>query len=85
MTNLNVVLGPVIEALAADGYDTEISDHDDTITVQIMARADACSECLSPPEILKPIIAGLLHEAGVDKTVHVGYPPDWNGRVPQMV
>lgn len=82
MTALETTLQPVIIALEADGYEVAVSEDAGAVSFRISASADACEECLSPPEVLEPMITYLLRQDGRETTkVDLQYPPEWKGEV----
>ena len=52
-------------ALAADGYLMDIAEDADRVRVTITATAQACADCLVPPDLMR----GILGQA-------LGVPPD---------
>ena len=81
MVDLQEILKPVIQALDADGYGLGIQDDENTVALDIVARGDACEECLSPPAILESLVGHLFAEAGVARSIRLNYPAQWHGDV----
>lgn len=75
------ILSPITQALVADGYQAVVSVGSDVISVTISATSSACEECLSPPEVIEPLIADLLSQAGRTERVDLVYPAEWHGSV----
>jgi hypothetical protein len=73
------LLSPISEALKADGYETTLSVGSSTISIAIEATASACAECLSPPEVLEPLIKDLLASGGRTERLELVYPSAWKG------
>lgn len=79
MTDLTLVLEPVVQTLAADGYEVDLTIDSGSVRFQITAGHGACEDCLSPPAVLTPIIRRLLQEAGYTEQLQLIYPYGWNG------
>ena len=71
---LRQALAPLLEGLDADGYDTTVRETPRQVHVAIVARGDACSDCLSPPSVMEPMIRSLLREAGFQQDIVLTYP-----------
>jgi hypothetical protein len=68
VSTLDESLASIRDGLAVDGYQIEVIHADqDAMQVRITASAEACVDCLSPPEIMKLLISG---------AVEGRYPPD---------
>jgi hypothetical protein len=51
------------DTLAADGYELAWSMEDgDQIGIRVVAGADACADCLVPPELMRSIVDDELSE-----------------------
>jgi hypothetical protein len=46
--------------LAADGYELDAREEGERVVVTIAATPEACEDCLSPPEIMRPILGKTL-------------------------
>jgi hypothetical protein len=75
------LLAPISQALEADGFTTAVTATPGAISVSIEATPTACAECLSPPEVLEPLIQDILAGAGRSERVEVVYPAGWTGAV----
>jgi len=73
------LLSPISDALRADGYETAVTVGSTTISIAIEATPSACAECLTPPEVLEPLIKDLLASGGFTERVELVYPTEWKG------
>lgn len=73
------LLAPISQALEADGYLTAVTVTPGAISIAIEATEAACAECLSPPEVLEPMIRDVLGRGGRSERVDLVYPADWKG------
>jgi hypothetical protein len=69
-------LEPLIATLRADGYDAVVDASSQVIVFTILAGSDSCQECLSPREVMEPIIYNVLRESGHDQVLELNYPSD---------
>jgi hypothetical protein len=77
--DVDASIEPLRAGLDADGYDMEIAAIDDKIRLRIVARDDACEDCLVPKEVMTRIIAAKLqdHQATVSPDdIEITYPVD---------
>ena len=47
-------------ALAADGYELDAREHGERVVVTIAATAEACEDCLAPPDVMRAILGRTL-------------------------
>lgn len=62
---LQRVLSPVSDALAADGYRLDSSLAGDTLSLRIFATAGACKDCLVPKGMMIGVVRSALRDGGV--------------------
>lgn len=72
--SLEEALAPFLIALQADGYEGSVEERDDTLVFEIKAGPDACEECLSPREVMEPMVLRVLREAGFGQRLEIRYP-----------
>lgn len=73
MTIDQAALNDLQASFAADGYALSVLEDGGRLRAAIeVARDDACSDCLVPPEVLKPIMAQMLGVS--DDTIDITYP-----------
>ena len=61
-------------SLAADGYEMDIAESGDRVSVTIIATEQACADCLVPKDLMRGILGKTL---GVDcDTIDLTYPAD---------
>ena len=53
-------LSEVRAMLAADGYELDAREEFERVVVTIGATPDACADCLSPPDVMRAILAKTL-------------------------
>jgi hypothetical protein len=53
-------LKDVRATLAADGSDLEAREDGEHVVVRIIATADACEDCLAPPDLMRAILGKSL-------------------------
>ena len=58
--------------LAADGYELDATEEFERVVVRIGATPDACADCLSPPEVMRAILAKTL--AVPAESIELHYP-----------
>ena len=75
-SQFEAALNPVTSALEADGYSLVITEGPGVVRIEISAGPDACEECLSPRQIMEPVIKSLLLEAGLTHGVELKYPTE---------
>ncbi len=46
--------------LSADGYGIEAREEGEHVVVEIVATAEACEDCLAPPEVMRAILGKSL-------------------------
>jgi hypothetical protein len=76
---INTALEPLRTMLAADGYELEIRDEDESLIVaEIKAGPEACAECLVPKDIMRAHFESALRAAlaGDVPAVKLIYPAD---------
>jgi hypothetical protein len=73
-SELETVLAPLVSALEADGYNALIGQHDGVVSFEIQAGPQACQECLSPRQIMEPMIQHVLRQGGYDVRLDLRYP-----------
>jgi hypothetical protein len=71
---IEIALRPVTDSLRVDGYDLEIVDDRDVVTLRVVATEAACADCLVPKSILRDIIDGMLGDRQVQ--YELLYPQD---------
>jgi len=76
---VEAALSPVLETLAADGYEGTFAVVGNSLRLQISAGSEACEDCLSPKEIMSRIVAKALTNAGLELEVELRYPADVSG------
>lgn len=76
---VEAALSPVLDTLAADGYEGTFDVVGDTLRLQISAGSAACEDCLSPKEIMSRVVTKALAKAGLDLSVELLYPADASG------
>jgi hypothetical protein len=64
-------LGEVAELLSADGYDLVVEQDAGRVAIGVVARSEACADCLVPLSVFRGIV---LHHLG-----EAGYPNDGDG------
>jgi len=64
-STVNEAMQPLRDMLAADGYALRLETVARTLTVNIDATADACEDCLAPPDTIAMIVKDRLKNAGV--------------------
>jgi len=64
-STVNEAMQPLRDMLAADGYALRLETVARTLTVNIDATADACEDCLAPPEMIGMMVKDRLKNAGV--------------------
>lgn len=63
------LLSGLREGLKSDGYELEVSNVDGKLQLRIVvAREDACEDCLVPKEIMSQVAAVALHEGSTSIT-----------------
>lgn len=63
------------ESFDADGYALDVREEDDRVKAVIsVARADACADCLVPPEALTAIMGQILGVGA--STIDISYPTE---------
>ena len=65
-------LDEVRAMLAADGYELDAREEFEHVVVTIGATPDACADCLSPPEVMRAILAKTL--AVPAQSIELHYP-----------
>jgi hypothetical protein len=61
-------------SLAADGYEMDIAESGDRVSVTITATEQACADCLVPKDLMRGILGKTL---GVDRdAIDLTYPSD---------
>jgi hypothetical protein len=61
-------------SLAADGYELDIAESGDRVSVTITATEQACADCLVPKDLMRGILGKTL---GVDRdAIDLTYPAD---------
>jgi hypothetical protein len=65
-------LSDIRATLAADGYELEAREEFERVVVTIGATPDACADCLSPPEVMRAILAKTL--AVPAESIELHYP-----------
>jgi hypothetical protein len=61
-------------SLAADGYEMDIAESGDRVSVTIIATEQACADCLVPKDLMRGILGKTL---GVDRdAIDLTYPAD---------
>ena len=61
-------------SLAADGYEMDIAESGDRVSVTITATEQACADCLVPKDLMRGILGKTL---GVDRdAIDLTYPAD---------
>jgi hypothetical protein len=71
------MLGPLAEALEADGYRLVVdSTGDRSLRLEVQATAEACADCLVPEQLFADIATRRLTEGGDGRgwSVEVVYP-----------
>lgn len=64
--------GEIAATLAADGYQMQIAETADRVTVTITAGPEACADCLVPENLMRGILGQAL---GVpENTIDLTYP-----------
>ena len=71
---MKLALAPIIEALEADGYSAVLREEPGVVYVRITAGPAACEDCLSPREIMQPIIVNVLRQNGLTHRLELTYP-----------
>ncbi|HEY7223918.1 MAG TPA: hypothetical protein VH561_10065 [Micromonosporaceae bacterium] len=62
---IDAALRPMRVTLEADGYLLEWAvEEENQIGIRVVAGADACEDCLVPPDIMRAIFAKALGETG---------------------
>jgi hypothetical protein len=51
-------------SLQADGFEVEVRDHDQLVTVQVREGSAACPDCLVPAGVLQNIVTSFLEGEG---------------------
>jgi hypothetical protein len=69
-------LEPVAAILASDGYRLEIELVDSGVVLHVVAKPDACAECLVPKSTFRSIVQHYLTQTGVSRGFEVVYPSD---------
>jgi hypothetical protein len=60
---VDAALQGIRDTLEADGYSLEWSvEEPDLIGIRVVAGAEACADCLVPPEIMRTIVSNALSE-----------------------
>jgi hypothetical protein len=58
---VDVALQGIRDTLGADGYELQWSiEEPNQIGITVVAGADACADCLVPPEIMRAILSNAL-------------------------
>lgn len=53
-------LAGIRATLAADGYELDAHEEAERVVVTITATAEACEDCLAPPEVMRAILGKSL-------------------------
>jgi hypothetical protein len=59
-------LDPLVSMLAADGYGVQLTGGD-PLGIAIVAKDEACGDCLVPESVMRPQIADLLSAKGIQE------------------
>jgi hypothetical protein len=73
------LLNDLRTGLNADGYDLEVSGVDDKVELTIVARDDACEDCLVPKDVMGQIMAAALqqgHQGITAEDIVLRYPAE---------
>ena len=65
-SEFSAALDPLRAMLASDGYAVELGGGH-PVPITIVATGDACGDCLVPESVMRPLIADMLGERGVEK------------------
>ncbi len=69
-------LAGIADALRADGYELQVTDASETLSLRITALEDACEDCLVPREIMAPMISAAMGGRYVPEQIQIAYPAD---------
>lgn len=75
-TALADALSPLVQTLAADGYEARYFVADGVLKLEVSAGEGACEDCLSPKPIMSRIVESSLAKAGIELHVELRYPTD---------
>jgi hypothetical protein len=65
-------LADITTMLAADGYNLDVAENGERVTLTVSAGPDACADCLVPKDVFRGIAA---HQLGIeDELLDITYP-----------
>lgn len=64
-SELSTALDPLRTMLASDGFGIVLRGTD-PVAITIVATDDACGDCLVPESVMRPLIADMLAERGIE-------------------
>jgi hypothetical protein len=67
-------LGPIRDALSADGYRLEVTGAGELLSLRVVALEDACEECLVPPPVMAQMVSATLSGAYGKDDIAIEYP-----------
>jgi hypothetical protein len=63
--SLEQAIGPLVEALRADGADAEVTGvRDGTVEIRLVLEDASCAECVMPAGVLEPLFLDAIVKAG---------------------
>jgi hypothetical protein len=62
----STALDPLRAMLAADGYGVRLTGSD-PVEITIVATDEACGDCLVPESVMRPLIADMLGDRGIQE------------------
>ena len=72
----DAALGDIAQALDVDGYSLQITNVvDGRLELEIIARPDACRDCLVPKSMMLSMIQPLVEDRGIS-SIEIRYPND---------
>jgi hypothetical protein len=76
LSPIETALAPIVATLSVDGYDVVTSGDLARVTIEVVAREDACVDCLVPSDLFAAIVRANLEGAGLAPEISVVYPAD---------
>jgi hypothetical protein len=73
---VETALAPIVATLEADGYGAVVTESSGVVHFRVTAGPDACEDCLSPRDVMEPIIVNVLRRSGMPHRLELSYPDE---------
>jgi hypothetical protein len=74
IAELESALGPMRDALLADGYRLDVTEADAQLSLKVVALGNACPDCLVPAQAMAMMVSAKLAGSYAPEDIVITYP-----------